>query len=283
VPTALPPTATPVPTATPSDAHEPNGSFGTAADVAIGYPLRAAIGPGDNDFYRLYVEPGVTYRCEAVPQGNLDPNLIVYDRSRRGIGGNNNAAPDSPASALSWTAAYEGWAYVLVGPVAGGGPYELLCTVPPAPTPVGPTAPVGPSADDAGAPQPSPSPEAIPTATRGTWAREEQALASPTAGPSPLPPVRVVAYYDENDNGAPDPAEGIVGGLVLLLDTSANRPVDWAKTDRYGSVNLGIPPGDALVRSLRVSVPFLGFSRRTAPGDQIEVEVEARKLPGLIP
>jgi hypothetical protein len=279
MPTAIPPTATARPTATPSDVYEPNGSFGTATALAVGYQLRAALGPRDNDLYKLYVESGVTYRCRVVPRGNLDTNLIVYDRHRAGVGGNNNAEPRSPASAITWAAGYEGWTYLLVGSVAGEGPYDLHCTVP------GPAAQASRAAADTDNPKPTATRRTviIPTPTGGPWARDRRMMPSPTTGPSPGPPIRVVAYYDENDNGAPDPAEGIVGGRVLLLDVSANKAVDWAETDRYGAASLRPPTDTASAWSLRVSVPFLGFSRRAAPGDQIKVEVEAQKLPGLIP
>lgn len=287
MPTATAPPVTLPPTPTPSDGYEPNGSFDTATALAVGYRLRAAIGPSDNDFYRLHVEAGVRYRCEAAPQGNLDTNLIVYDRGRAGIGGNNNAAPDSPGSAFSWGATYNGWVYLLVGPVAGTGPYDLLCTVPEPRREAYPGAPTASdlTVEDERGPTPAPTRTAavIPTATRSAWSGGESVTPSPAAPSAWEPPVRVVAYYDENDNGAPDPAEGIVGGLVLLLDVSTNRPVDRAATDQFGAASLRVPPVDEGIGSFRVSVPFLGFSRRTAPGDRIEIEIEAQKLPGLIP
>jgi hypothetical protein len=290
----LMPTATPIggtlePTPTPSDGYEPNGSFGTATELAMNYPLQAAIGEDDNDFYKFYVEYGIRYQCEAVPRGNLDTNLIAYDQQHAGIGGNNNTAPDDPTSTFSWVATYEGWVYLLVGPVAGEGVYEMLCTalVPtPVPTYPAPSQP-GPGLATA---VPTGEPETIPTATEvsaggGDGADNAAPGPQPTAGldPTLAPPIRVVTYYDKNDNGAPDPAEGIVSGLILLLDVATNKPLNWAQTDQYGFAEFRVPQEVSEFQSFRISVPFLGFSKRVSPGDKIDVEIEAQRLPGLIP
>jgi hypothetical protein len=298
-PTSTPtpgPTNTPQPTPTPSDEYEPNDSFSQANELAMGFTLNGAIGEGDNDFYKFYLEYGVRYRCDVTPQGNLDPNLIVYDSNQQGIGGNNNTSPDDPTSSFSWVSSYEGWSYLLVGPVAGAGDYTLSCEA------VLPTAtPTAEPYTGPGVPQGTPGPTAtaptIPTATKAPWERETTPGASPTPGPSPTvgpsptlgpsptpaPPVRVVVYYDKNDNGYPEPDEGIVGAVVLLLDVSTNKPVAFEQTDASGFAEITIPPANAIFQAFRITVPFLGFSKPASPGQRIEVEIQAQRLPGLIP
>jgi hypothetical protein len=95
--------------------------------------------------------------------------------------------------------------------------------------------------------------------------------------------VRVVVYYDKNDNGYPEPDEGIVGAVVLLLDVSTNKPVTFEQTDESGFAEITIPPSSAAFQTFRISVPFLGFSKPASPGKNIEVEIEAQRLPSLIP
>jgi len=291
------PTTTPQPTPTPSLEGEPNDTFDLATELAMGFTVNGVIEPNDNDFFKFYVEAGVRYQCEAMPSGNLDTNMIVYDDNRNGIGGNNNTSPDNPTSVFDWISAYEGWSYVLVGPVAGTGEYTLHCKAIVAtatPTPMPYTGPVSPPTvpdeeDD--------TPNTVPTATKAPWETTPSAPAtptpepgvtegpSPTPGPSstPAPPVRVIVYYDKNNNGYPEPDEGIVGATVLLLDVSTNKPVAFAQTDESGFAEIDIPPTSSTFQEFRVSLPFLGFSKRAAAGQRIEVEVKAQRLPGLIP
>jgi hypothetical protein len=70
---------------------------------------------------------------------------------------------------------------------------------------------------------------------------------------------------------------------VLLLDVSTNKPVAFAQTDGSGFAEIDIPSTSSTFQEFRVSVPFLGFSKRAAAGQRIEVEVKAQRLPGLIP
>lgn len=282
------PTATAQPTATPyNDAYEPNYDFAHAAQIVAGQGVNASITPGDNDFYALYVKPGNTYRCDVNPQGGLDTNLIVYDAGYAGIGGNDDMAPGNPGSSLTWYATYQGWVYLLIGPVAGSGSYTLLCTVLlPTATPT-PTPPARPALSGGGGVEATQTPVLVPTPTWTVGAPGNPAGGTPAVWnpgiptATSLPPIRVVVYYDENNNQAPDPAEGIRGATVILLDVSVNKPIAWAETDDSGFASFTPPAGAEY--ALRVSIPFLGFSKPTAAGQRVEVRIAAQRLPGLIP
>jgi hypothetical protein len=287
--TALSPTATPTarptgtsqPTPTPNDPYEPNYNFDTAADIVPGTSVAAFIDEGDNDFYRLYIKAGNRYRCEVTPQG-FDPNLIVYDQSRNGIGGNDDRSAGELASSFTWHASYAGWAYLLVGPVGGTGSYTLLCSVVlPTPTPTWEPYPT----------QPPSAPQTIPTATNtgmgGTGADPGTPGApagTPTSTPTmtPTPPVfdvTVLVYYDDNNNNAPEPTEGIKEASVILLDPVTNKPVTQVFTDDTGSARVTYVG----LAEARVAVPYLGYSKLAKTGDHIVIHIKPQVLPGLLP
>jgi hypothetical protein len=287
-PTPTPPaTSTPTMTPTPYDPYEPNYTFDLAADMVVGTPVQAVIAAGDNDYYRLYTKAGNTYRCDVTPQG-FDSNLIVYDQNRAGIGGSDDRSPADIGSSLSWGAAYTGWAYLLVGPVSGTGPYTLLCTVvlptatptfaPLTPAPsatlhVIPTATPLPG-DDGGTPSPATSPP---------QASSSQVVMTPTPDFTPTPAVvfhvSVLLYYDHNDNEAPEPEEGIRGASVVLIAPQTNKPLVQAFSDDTGSVYLS----HAGFEVARVAVPFLGFSKQVRSGEHLVVRIKPQRLPGLLP
>jgi hypothetical protein len=273
------PTSTPGPTPTPNDAFEANSSFDTAADLVIGRAVKASLPPGDNDFFRIHLPGGVPVRCDVIPEGNLDTNLIVYDHQRQGIGGNTYREPGDPGSALSWVPAYTGWYYLLIGPVAGSGDYSLACiAVPPTPTVTPIPAPHLPPAT----PQPTPTRFVLPTPTSPADAAPQPGYTStPPLPPTPtLQPIRLVLYYDADNDGSSSPSEGVGGMVVLLLDGSTNQVVQHAHTDAYGAV---VFTNATASQHLRISIPYLAFSKRVAPGALEDVRVEALRIPSLIP
>jgi hypothetical protein len=275
------PTPTPGPTATPNDAFENNSSFETAADLVIGRSIKASLVPGDNDFFRIHLQAGVPVRCDVIPEGNLDTNLIVYDHLPQGIGGNTYREPGDPGSALSWMPSYTGWYYLLIGPLAGSGDYSLACiAAPPTPTPT-PTALPAPNLPPA-TPQPTPTRFVLPTPTSSADAASQpEHTSTPPLPPTPtVPPIRLVLYYDADNDGSSSPSEGIEGMGVVLLDGSTNQVVQHARTDPYGAVLFT----DATASQyLRISLPYLGFSKRVAPGAVEDVRVAALRIPSLIP
>jgi len=272
------PTSSPQPTPTPNDPYEPNYGFELATELVAGTPVQAVIAADDNDYYRLYVKTGNTYRCDVSPQG-FDSNIIAYDQARAGIGGSDDRSPADVGSALTWRAAYTGWVYLLVGPVSGTGPYTLLCTVllpTPSPTwfPVPSLPPAPPSTIPTTTPLPGGEGAAFPT---------PPSQETPTPLMTPTSAVvfnaTILVYYDDNDNGVPEPAEGVQGASVVLLNPWTNKPLAQSFTDDTGSASASV----AGMELARVAIPFLGFSKEVRTGEHVVVRIKAQRLPGLLP
>jgi len=126
--TATPiPTPTPPPTPTPAgfpDAFEPNYDFDHATLIGLGQKYTGLnfvpVTPGteDNDFFKLWVKPGMLITCETLDlTPGTDTNLIVYDANRNGIVGNDDVNPQAGelGSRVTVMATWEGWMYLLVG------------------------------------------------------------------------------------------------------------------------------------------------------------------------
>ena len=184
-------------------------------------------------------------------------------------------------------------------PGTGVGPAGPAPTPPPPqPTPVPPTA------------RPTHTPEPLPTSTpvpdSPTSTLPPPPSPSPTPSPSPPPgslglpaSADVVAYLDQNQNGAPDPGEGLRGLRVALLDVRTNSLRKTVSTDANGYARLEwIWDG-----RVRVSLPDLNWSDLVEPyrmasasrprsdvwstaedgGLYLEVRVLPARLPAVIP
>ena len=129
-PTPSTPAPTPYPTATSTpplcvvglDRFEPNYDFDHAATIAIGITYDSLNfipwcgETEDNDFFKIWVKPGLRYTCETMNLApGLDTNIIIYDHNRNPLGGNDDATLGDYRSRISYLATYEGWLYVLVG------------------------------------------------------------------------------------------------------------------------------------------------------------------------
>lgn len=288
---ALPPTATPTgtpgpppPTAIPgADRFEPNHDFDRASTIATGvtYDNLNFVPWGgateDNDFFKLWIKPGLLYTCETLNLApGLDTNIIIYDRNRNGLGGNDDVAPGDYRSRISYRSTYEGWLYVLVG--HGGrfpysevqnSTYSLRCTVevPGLPTPAPTATPRPPTATPAPKDW-TPTPETFtsppPTATPLTGADLSVRLISTPAPPSPeatpaprFVPLDILVYYDANNDRSPGAGEGVAGLRILAYDTLTGEQVAEGVTDEMGRLRF-----TAAVRgAVRIVVPYLGIGR----------------------
>lgn len=291
---AAAPTPTPTGTATPPpptplagvDRFEPNHDFDHAATIAAGvtYDNLNFIPWGgateDNDFFKLWVKPGLLYTCETLNLApGLDTNIIIYDHNRNGLGGNDDVTPGDYRSRISYLSTYEGWLYVLVG--HGGrfpysevqnSTYSLRCTVevPGLPTPAPTATPRPPTAT----PVPkdwTPTPTVgttftspPPTATPSTGAELSVRLISTPAPPSPeatpaprFVPLDILVYYDANNDRSPGAGEGVAGLRILAYDTLTGEQVAEGVTDDMGRLRF-----TAAVRgAVRIVVPYLGIGR----------------------
>ena len=288
---ASPPTPTPTGTATPppptplagADRFEPNHDFDRATTIATGvtYDNLNFVPWGgateDNDFYKIWVKPGLLYTCETLNLApGLDTNIIIYDHNRNGLGGNDDVTPGDYRSRISYLSTYEGWLYILVG--HGGrfpysevqnSTYSLRCSaeVPGLPTPAPTATPRPPTAtpvpkDWTPTPEPftSPPPTATPLAGGGLSVRLISTPAPPSPEATPAPrfvPLDILVYYDANNDHSPGAGEGVAGLRILAYDTLTGEQVAAEVTDDTGRLRF-----TAAVRgAVRIVVPYLGIGR----------------------
>ncbi len=295
-------TATPTPRATNTrvpgpDACEDNSTFESAcligADSTLDLNFVPSIGEGpDNDFFRLWVKPGILYTCETFDlSGVTDTNLILYDQNRNGIGGNDDKELGDFGSLLSWQSNYTGWLYILVGP--HGTPeyassylytYSLRCTS----TVATPTStPTSPPVVSGGAPRP-PTPTPMPTSTPAESATPFVLVA--TSSPTPRPVVQIVplptntpaaqieqavslnltVYYDENEDFRAELTEGVEDLAVAVYDNLTNELLAFGFTNEAGMIRFG---SLAVGGSLRISIPFMQYNQLVTGTSNIFIRV----------
>jgi hypothetical protein len=307
-PTATPtglPTSTRVPGA---DVCEYNGDFDSACLTGAGTSLDLNFVPiwgegPDNDFFRLWVKPGLLYTCRTFDLSSVnDTNMILYDQNRNGVGGNDDRAVGDFSSEVSYYSTYTGWLYVLVGPVAPPSyadsflyTYSLECTESVAtPTPVPqPTHP--PSTGPIIRP---PTATPTPVATTVITVTRPIAIATvPTVTPTPTPNVIIqplptntpaagggravdfdlTVYYDANRNFTPELTEGVEDVAVAVYDNTTNELLAFGYTNEAGVIRF-----TSLVASgaIRVSIPYLQFNQVGTGNSNVFIRVAPFLLPG---
>jgi len=317
VPTAAAPTSTPTntpgPTATSTspvtpipgaDRYEPNFNFDVATLFALGVKYTnlnfapwAGSDPNapDNDFYKIYVKPGLLVTCETLELApGVDTNLILYDNNTNGIGGNEDIdrAAGNFASRVTYYVTYEGWLYALVGNVypidprvAANFTYSFQCYIGSGPTatptmtrvPVTPPTPI-PTLT----PTPSPIPTLTPTPTPTPPSIVVDVLptATPLGQQAVVVPISLLVYYDLNDNRTPDPGEGVVGISARVIDVITGQELQHGFTDANGFVSLTTRATGVV----RLVVPYLSYSVVIQPsGSQITLRIAPSDLPDSIP
>ncbi len=312
------PTATPTPTLIPtrvgSDACEPNGTmalaclFGENQSQQFNFVPPFREGP-DQDWYRIWVKPGVTITCETTELSSVtDTNMIFLDHNGGDFNpqlGNDDKAPGDRGSRLTYTSTYTGWLHVLIGPVnpvplaqADQFTYTLACTssIPPTATPTLPAAPPGGGGGGGGGSVPvaptitpfptptefdlsailTPSPVVIPVVTI-----QPLPTATPAAGQQDVSTVNVTVFYDSNFNFTPEINEGIIDVAVALYDNTNGRLLAFGYTNQAGTVRFEAVPSSG---AIRVQVPLLNYSQIVGPGESnIAVRVAPLPLPIGIP
>jgi len=137
---------------------------------------------------------------------------------------------------------------------------------------------------------PPPLESKTPTDAPRPAARIELIAAPPTVQPTatPNPPVElnigVVIAYDENGNRGVDPAEGVSGIPVRVVETGNNRAIAVAFTDSSGYAQVQLVTDEPV----RVVVPYFGkvwdISNSRRGGDvQFTHLLTPGNQPGLIP
>lgn len=137
---------------------------------------------------------------------------------------------------------------------------------------------------------PPPAESATPTPQPQPAAGVELVAAPPTLQPTPTPAapglltVSVVIAYDENGNRAVDPAEGVAGISVRVVEVGTNRVISQAFTDAQGFAQLQVVTS----AQARVVVPYFGKVweiPRGRGGGQVAFTLllQPGNQPGLIP
>jgi hypothetical protein len=137
---------------------------------------------------------------------------------------------------------------------------------------------------------PPPAESATPTQQPRPAAGVELVAAPPTLQPTttPIAPglltVAVVIAYDENGNRAVDPAEGVAGISVRVVEVGTNRVISQAFTDAQGFAQLQVVTS----AQARVVVPYFGRVweiPRSRGGGQVAFTLllQPGNQPGLIP
>ncbi|MBZ0299390.1 MAG: hypothetical protein K8J31_06610 [Anaerolineae bacterium] len=137
---------------------------------------------------------------------------------------------------------------------------------------------------------PPPAQSATPTRQPQPAAGVELVAAPPTLQPTAtpaapgLPTVSVVIAYDENGNRAVDPAEGVAGISVRVVEVGTNRVISQAFTDAQGFAQLQVVTS----AQARAVVPYFGRVweiPRGRGGGQVSFTLllQPGNQPGLIP
>ncbi len=291
------PTSFPTSTRVPGvDICEYNGEFDLACLIGAGdtydmnfVPLWEK-GP-DNDFYRLWVKPGLFYVCETFNLSSVnDTNMILYDQNKNGIGGNDDKAPGDFGSEVSYYSTYTGWLFILVGPVAPPEyalsflyTYSLKCTETVA-TPTAVPLPTRPPSSFVPSP-PTATPTPIPaleTPNATLTAIAEPPTATPNVQVMPLPTSTPVAaagrsvnfeltvYYDSNLNFTPELTEGVEDVGVAIYDNMTNELLAFGYTNETGTIRFSSLTVSGMIR---VSIPFLQFSQIVTGDSNIFIRV----------
>lgn len=130
----------------------------------------------------------------------------------------------------------------------------------------------------------TPSPEPQPARKIGLIQGPPAIQPTATDAPPELVTVAVLIAYDENANRSVDPAEGVRGIPIRLVDVATNRALAQAFTDESGYARIQLRTN----AQVSLVVPYFGqswdVSRRWGSGDStFTLLLPAGNQPGLIP
>jgi hypothetical protein len=228
------------------------------------------------DFFRFLAKAGNHYACRTTTS-TVDTLLTVVAADGTVIADNDDWSDGRIDSYVQWTAVNQQEVIVQVSALGGTiGSYELRCqsyipiSVPP------------PTATVIGTPTPG--------AITGTHQSESNLLSLNvrpilTATPTPAPPIsiRLIVYYDINDNRQPDPGEGIPNVGVLAVDIQG-RQLTRIFTNGQGEAVFNAPADSEIDRLV---VPFVSsWSARVRAHtgvSEISLGLPAVRLPVFLP
>ncbi len=299
-PTLLPsltPSPTPSPSATPSptpsptplvpaDPAEPNDHVALAWPVTPGVQADFSLAPGDVDWFTFIAKAGTTYTCETIT--NQVDTVLTVQGSNGVIASNDDRASGRLDSLASWTNASEQTVFIEVTARGGSyGLYQLLCQVATGQGSLPAGGEAQPMAQATAAPALTPVPTGTLTATLHLTATHTITLAVRYVGeanpatPTPVTPVRLLIYYDANNDRQASVGEGIANVLVLATD-KLGQVVMTVFTNLQGEAVFNVT--DATIT--RLVVPFVpGWSTQIRQGqiNELTLGLPAVRLPVFWP
>lgn len=279
-PTATPsPTATLPPTPTPviqPDLAEPNNTPDTAWPVTPGQRNTYTVGAGDVDYFTFIAKTGSRYSCETVTD-RVDTLMTVLGVSGT-IGLNDDRAVGRVDSYLAWEVAAEQPVIIKVEARGGSfGQYEFVCQQ----AALAPAPPALPAAPHPPVTAPLPMTETITATGHISLTVQYLGRVQPST-PMPETRIRLLVYYDANNDRQPGPGEGIANVSVLAVDAQGQR-LARVFTNAQGEAIFNLA-GETVAR---VIVPFVpGWSARVRVGEvnnDIVLGLPAVRLPIFLP
>jgi hypothetical protein len=281
----LSPTPSPTPLV-PADPAEPNDNVALAWPVTPGVQADFSLAPGDVDWFTFIAKAGTTYTCETITN-QVDTVLTVHGGNGV-IASNDDRASGRLDSLASWTNASEQTVFIEVTARGGSyGLYQLLCQV----------ATGQGSFPNGGGTQPMAQATATPALTlvpTGTLTATLHLTATQTltlvvryvgeanpATPTPVTPVRLLIYYDANNDRQASVGEGIANVLVLATD-KLGQVVMTIFTNLQGEAVFSIAD-DTITRLVVPFVPGWSTQIRQAQTNELTLGLPAVRLPVFWP
>jgi hypothetical protein len=296
----------------PPDRFAPNQTRDTAAEIGLGHEPDLTLSGPNPDWFRLYLKAGQIVQVETAVYGQTDTVLSVYSHEQM-LAENDDRSPVDLGSAVIVQAPADGWYHIRISKAtAADGRYDLsVSLVAPTATPTptvtatplptatasptsSPTATATPTTAALGAFGPPPPhgpvaptlPTATPTATLTTTnglsltltylGQVQPVLETPTTG------IRLLVYYDANNDRNPGPGEGVANVSVLAVN-SQGQPIARVFTNAQGEAVFNLTSDNVA----RVIVPFVpGWSARVRLGEaqnDIVLGLPAVRLPIFFP
>ncbi|NLF65407.1 MAG: hypothetical protein GX579_12495 [Chloroflexi bacterium] len=301
------------------DRFEPNDDAGAATRIGFQVEASLTLVGADVDAFTGFLKADQILQVSATPHGQLDTRLRLIWEGQP-VAENDDRAPDDLGSSLAFTAPADGHyvAFVdkvtdadgsydletaLLAPTATPTPLPTLTPSPtwtPSPTPTLTPTPAPLTQPDSSRSPAGPAPpratatfSATPTvtATVTIMATEPITLTVRYLGPveeesdAPATTVRLLVYYDANNDRAPGPGEGIPNVSVLAVDALGQR-LAQTFTNTQGEAAFSLHDRDAAAVA-RIIVPFVpAWSARVRAGevnDGMVLGLPAVRLPVFFP
>jgi hypothetical protein len=299
------PSPTPAQPGLTPDRFEPNNEMGTATVIGLQTEPDLNLTGNDLDYFTVYLKQGQLLQADTAVSDGLDSRLKVYFGGQW-LAENDDRGPADVGSRLTWAAAADGWYVILVEKATVyDGVYSLtLQLIEPTPTATSmptltPTPSLTPTPTATSTPSPTPvqpglpippgsgRPSATPVATTVTTGvpitlsvtyvgRAETPAATTTTA------IRLLVYYDANNDRSPGPGEGIANVSVLAVDAQGQR-IARVFTNAQGEAIFNLVSETVA----RVIVPFVpAWSARVRVGEanpDIVLGLPAVRLPVFLP